>query len=368
MASPFGSFTLNRYPLHPDQTLLAWCSADTLLLEEVWRRQVPGAGTLVINDAYGALSVALCPQALWTDSKLSALALRSNEQINSTVHTPIIWSTQLPPASPQLVVMRVPKQRPFFEYQLQQLARALPEGAVLLAAGMDKHLSRHTAQLLERYIGPTQRCRGQRKARLFTAVRDARISALGNDIARYHCEELDAEVHSLPNVFSRERLDIGTRFLLAQFHRLPPTDNVLDLACGSGVLGLAAYKHGLARRVGFCDESAMAIASAKLNAGRIFANSATAFNFYHSDGLAEYSGEPASLILCNPPFHQEHTVNDLAGAHLLQQCAQHLPCGGHLCMVANRHLDYMPVLKRDFQQVEILAVNSKFKVVLARKY
>jgi 23S rRNA (guanine1835-N2)-methyltransferase len=371
--SPFGTFGLERYPPHPDQTLLAWCSADTLLLEEARRRQVPGEHILVVNDAYGALCVALSPRVLWTDSKLAALALQRNEQKNSRPATEVVWSTQVPVEPPRLVVMRVPKQRPYFEYQLRQLARVLPEGAVLLAGGMDKHLSPHTAQLLERYLGPTQRFPGQRKARIFSAVRDGReapeidSSGHSDSSGTYYCEVLEAELHGLANVFSREKLDIGTRFLLAQLQRLPAAESLMDLACGNGVLGLAAYKQGLAREVLFCDESAMAIASARLNAARLFEVDAQAFHYYHSDGLLDCAAERASLILCNPPFHQEHTVNELAGAHLLRQCGRYLPPGGRLCLVANRHLDYAPVLARDFTRVETIAANSKFKVMLAHK-
>jgi 16S rRNA G1207 methylase RsmC len=367
LQTPFGTFTLERYPPHPDDTLRAWCSADVLLIEEVWRRQLPGEQIVVVNDAYGALCVALAPQALWTDSRLAALALQHNAQKNSRSDTPIIWSTQAPVAAPQLVAMRIPKQRPYFEYQLRQLANVLPEGAVLLAGGMDKHLSSYTAQLLERYIGPTKRFPGQRKARLFSAVRDLREAQTSDGIARYHSEELGAELLGLANVFSRDKLDIGTRFLLSQLHKLPPAERLMDLACGNGVLGLAAYKQGLAREVLFCDESAMAIASAKQNAEQLFGRSMHAFSFCHSDGVLDCAGAPASLILCNPPFHQEHTVNELAGAHLLKQCGRYLPSGGCLCFVANRHLDYAPVLSRDFQRIETIAANSKFKVLRARK-
>jgi len=365
--SPFGDFILHRYPADHSQTLQAWCSADTLLLEAARQQLEPGKRTLVVNDAHGALCVALEPQALWTDSKLSVLALRANETLNSRRETPVIWSTCAPAGSPGVVVMRVPKQRPYFEYQLRQLAGVLPEGAILLAAGMDKHLSPHTAQLLERYIGPTQRFRGERKARLFSATRDARLPPPVDDIATYRCDPLDADLNGFPNVFSREKLDIGTRFLLAQLHRLAPAESVMDLACGNGVLGLVAYKQRLASKVVFCDESALALASAELNARRVFGEAAPAFSFHHSDGVLDCSGDPVPLILCNPPFHQEHTVNALAGAHLLRQCGHYLPRGGRLCLVANRHLDYAPALARYFGRVDTLAENSRFKVLLAHK-
>ena len=365
--TPFGTFKLPRYPARRQEPLRAWCAADSLLLEAADKLSVPGNDILVANDEHGALCVALQPAALWTDSALSAQALKNNVETNDREPTPVVWSTQTPSCAPRCVVLRIPKQMPYFEYQLARLARLMPPGATVLAAGMDKHLSPRTAQSLERHIGPTERQRGQRKARLFCATRDDRPAATDNATATYYCETLDAELRALPNVFSRDKLDIGSRFLLDYLGQLPPVTRLIDLACGNGVLGLAAVKCGLAREVVFCDESSMAIASAWLNASRLFPEQADSFVFHQGDGLLEYDGNPAELILCNPPFHLNHTVDEFAGRHLLQQCSQHLLPGGRLCLVANRHLDYLPTLKHEFRHVEKVAHNNKFTIWLAHK-
>lgn len=365
--TPYGEFNLTRYATRANEDLLAWCSADLLALEEVHHRGIHGSRIVVINDAHGALSTAMQPQALWTDSALAVLALRHNEQANSRTETPVFWSTETPTTAPDMVVIRVPKQRAFFEYQLSQLAHWLPAGTPVLAAGMDKHLSLHTAQILEHYIGPTKRHRGRRKARLFSAIRDNRPVREIIANAAYFCGALNTELQALPNVFSRDKLDIGSRFLLEHLHKVAAVETVVDLACGNGVLGLVAVKQGLAQKIIFCDESAMAIASSKANANRVFPEAAHHFQFHHGDGLASYRGDTAQLILCNPPFHQEHTVNEFAGRRLLDQCSHHLAPGGCLLLVANRHLDYYSLLRRTFATVEKCAGNTKFTILVARK-
>ena len=78
------------------------------------------------------------------------------------------------------------------------------------------------------------------------------------------------------------------------------------------------------------DESAMAIASAKLNASRLMPHSCDAISFHQDDGLTNYRGPQPHLILCNPPFHLNHTVDEYAGRRLLVQSARHLPTGGRL--------------------------------------
>ena len=54
----------------------------------------------------------------------------------------------------------------------------------------------------------------------------------------------------------------------------------MDLACGNGVLGLTAFTLGLATAVVMADESAMAVASARVNANRLFAENVHSFAFH----------------------------------------------------------------------------------------
>jgi 23S rRNA (guanine1835-N2)-methyltransferase len=171
----------------------------------------------------------------------------------------------------------------------------------------------------------------------------------------------------LPNVFSREGLDLGTRFLLEQLAQLRPVARAVDLACGNGVIGLAALQRGLASELWFCDESAQAIASARLNLETVLPEQVAQAHFHHGDGLRDWSAPAPDLILCNPPFHLQHTVDDYAGRRLLSQAAAVLAPGGQLCLVANRHLDYRRTLAQGFRQQRILAQNRKFRVYLASR-
>jgi len=363
--TPYGDFQLQRYPSRQGEPLRAWCAADLLLLEELYRRDIAGADVLAVNDEHGALCVALQARGLWTDSALSALALTQNLAANQRIDVPITWSTVTPPPDATTVVMRVPKLLPYFEYQLAQLQRYFQPGTLVLAAGMDKHLSPRVAKLLETTIGPTERHPGQRKARLFSARLEKHAPQPLQKTAHYRCDVLDCELEAMPNVFSQDKLDGGSRLLLQQLANIAPADTLLDLACGNGVLGLAAFKQGLAKKVIFADESAMALESARNNASRLFPR--VPFEFHHGDALMNYSAAAADLILCNPPFHLNHAVDEYAGRRLLSQCARHLQAGGRLCLVANQHLDYMPSLKRNFSRVETLARDRRFVVWLARR-
>lgn len=355
--SPQGSFELLRYPGRREESLQAWCAADALLLDAAQASNSAAGDTLVVNDEHGALSTALQPQAHWTDSALAAIAASANLARNHLDTVPVRWATDQPGEKLQLVVMRVPKQLPYFEYQLASLHSAMQPGATLLCGGMDKHLSPQTAQLIEKYFGPVTRHPGKRKARVFSARRGTAPARSVPATASYYSEYLDCTLISQPNVFSREALDIGSRFLIENLHQMEPGEQLADLACGNGVLGLCALRAGLGKTVSFCDESAMAIASARLNAEH--QGVLQGVHFHHGDGFKGLDRK-FDRVLCNPPFHLGHSVDDYAGRRLLQQCAQQLLPGGQLYVVANRHLDYGRSLNRYFSAVEQLAVNHKF--------
>ncbi len=369
--TPFGSFQLQRYPARKQELLRAWCGADSLLLETVARSPLPGS-ILVLNDDFGALSIPLASTGtactLWTDSALAAKAVTDNALTNGSPEPRLVWSTELPSPGATLALLRIPKQKALLEYQLAQLAQLLPPGVSLLAAGMDKHLPTGIDDLINHHIGPCERQRGRYKAHLWRALRSPEVPAgTPAPCSSYYCEPLGASLRSLPNVFSREGLDLGTRFLLEQLPKLEPVTRAIDLACGNGVIGLLALQRGLAAELWFCDESAQAVASARLNVETVLPGLAAKAHFHHGDGLRDWAGPAPELILCNPPFHLQHTVDDYAGRRLISQAAAALAPGGQLCLVANRHLDYRRALEHGFRQQRILAQNRKFRIYLASR-
>ncbi|MEP6391104.1 MAG: class I SAM-dependent methyltransferase [Halioglobus sp.] len=366
--TPFGAFRLKRYPSQPRETLQAYCSADALLLESLaeTKRVSPADDVLVVNDEHGALSIPLSAghykPTLWTDSALSHLAIINNANSCNQKDPSLVWSIDSPPSA-NVVLMRVPKLLPYFEHQLATLSSRLAPGAVVEIAGMDKHLSPRTGDIIERYLGPTTRHRGARKARRFTAIvaKDQPSTPAALLSRQYDVKAPPLTLQSLPNVFSADRLDGGSQLLLSTLAQIKPAEEVIDLACGNGVLGLAAIANGITGSLTFCDESAMAIESARRNVQHLPASGSLNIKYYHGDGLLGLTVRP-DLILCNPPFHLHHVVDEFAGQRLLRQCAKVLKPDGSLLLVANRHLKYAPLLRRHFTQVERLVEDNRFVV------
>jgi 16S rRNA (guanine1207-N2)-methyltransferase len=114
----------------------------------------------------------------------------------------------------------------------------------------------------------------------------------------------------------------------------------------------------------FVDESFMAVASAQANFYRAFGNSREA-GFQVGDGLSDFAEQSADLILCNPPFHQQHTIGDACAGQFFKQAKKVLKRDGELWIIGNRHLAYHQDLKRLFGNCTVVAGNAKFVICLA---
>lgn len=169
-----------------------------------------------------------------------------------------------------------------------------------------------------------------------------------------------AALVSLPGVFSADRLDPGTAFLLAHLPALPEAQ-ALDIGCGYGVLGIAAAQRG-AVHVTLQDVNLLAVAAAAENCAR-FNLAATV---RAADGVAAAPG-PFDLILSNPPFHAgKRTQTDAALAFLTAAAARLAP-GGQLLFVANSFLPYVKLLREQGVAAHVLADNRRYQVVRVQR-
>jgi 16S rRNA (guanine1207-N2)-methyltransferase len=324
---------------------------------------------LIENDSFGALSVALSsfkPYAV-SDSYLSQQATRLNLATNDLPEHSVrlLNSLELLEGLFDLVLIKVPKTLALLEDELIRLRPYLTASTQVMVAGMIKTLPPSVWKLLERLIGPTTTSLARKKARLIFASPDAALTVPPSPYpVSYRLENTDYVISNHANVFSRDSLDIGTRFFLQHLPVRQDACDIIDLGCGNGLVGLIAAERSPAATVHFVDESFMAVASARDNFQRAFGQQRVA-TFRVGDGLMEVEADSADLILCNPPFHQQNTVGDQVAVSMFKQSQRVLRKGGELWVIGNRHLDYHRYLSRLFGSHTVIAANSKFIVVKA---
>jgi len=373
---PWGQLALQRWPRRRNETLQAWDNADLYLLNTLAERGLPvseadeaakaGATTLVLNDQQGALALALQQAASAGgavvessgDSFMAQAAALANGEDNSLQGIRFLWPFDALGQTPDQVIMRVPKSVALLEWQLHWLSEHLPQGVPVWLAGMDKHLPRQLVSLLQRYLGNGRAEYGWKKARLFSAQTPGQVLADTGYPSKVEAGDWQLTVHA--GVFAQQQLDIGARFFLDHLPQsLAAGSRVVDLGCGNGVIGLAALQASPSAEMTFCDESWLALESARDNVSRYFPEAQC--QFHHGDGLLGLEND-FDCILLNPPFHDGHVVGDHVARRLFNQAARALAPGGELRVIGNRHLGYHKVLSRRFGSVTVLGSNAKFVV------
>lgn len=355
---------LKRYPHRKLELLQAWDAADELLLQHLETVSLEGKRILICNDSFGALSSSLIDFAptVFTDSFVSAEATRRNTEHRLN---PVNQWRELT-GKYDWVLIRVPKNMSYFEDLLAQVSAHLHPASKIICAYMVKHQAKTSFDLLEKFIGKTTTSLAQKKARLIFASfeRNAVESAFPAEV----------EIPGFPepflnhsNLFSREKIDIGSRFFL---DHLPKEEYavILDLGCANGVIGIRAKQQNPHTKVIFTDDSKMALLSAEENWKRHFPSATTnSAEFLWTNGFEDGAPNTVELVLCNPPFHQGTARGDFIAGQMFTDAKRVLIPGGRLRVIGNTHLHYPTVLRKLFGNSEVVASNAKFTIVDAFK-
>ncbi|OOV88766.1 methyltransferase [Oceanospirillum linum] len=178
-------------------------------------------------------------------------------------------------------------------------------------------------------------------------------------------ELADLRLTSLPGVFSHGRLDEGTALMLQNMPRIKPSKvrnrRVLDMGCGTGVIGLSLLKQRPELEVTFCDVSAMALEATR----RGLAANEMQGQVYASDMWSDIT-DRFDLIISNPPFHTGQKTDYELADRFIRQAKKHLKRSGELRIVANRFLKYPDIIEATFGHCERIAETGKFCIWSAK--
>jgi 16S rRNA (guanine1207-N2)-methyltransferase len=369
---PQGEFVLQRNPR--DQRLQAWDAADEYLLGYLDECRVPSrhGKLLLLNDAFGALAVALADHPLysWNDSCLAQRALADNLVANGYTATQVATNSgiDLPAMAVDCVLIKIPRSLALLEHQLYCLRDVLHHDTLILGAGMARHIHRSTLELFETILGPATTTRARKKSRLIRVERDHSLQEGRSPYPDSYELFVDRsyQISNHANLFSRDRLDPGSRLMIERMPIDPGLRRIVDLGCGNGVLGIVAAALNPPASLVFADESHMAIASARDNFHRAFGRLREA-EFRLGDCLEGLADGSADLVLVNPPFHQHHSVGDRVARNMFRDAHRVLAAGGELRVIGNRHLGYHLRLGRLFGNCTTVAANSKYVLLSATR-
>ncbi|ELY5870182.1 16S rRNA (guanine(1207)-N(2))-methyltransferase RsmC [Cronobacter sakazakii] len=250
-----------------------------------------------------------------------------------------------------------PKNKPEAQFQLMNLLSLLPVGTDVFVVGENRSGVRSAEAMLEAYC-PLNKVDSARRCGLYHG-RLEKQPAFNADGWWGEYQVDDLTIKTLPGVFSRDGLDVGSDLLLSTLS--PHTKGkVLDVGCGAGVLAAVLASHSPKVRLTLCDVSAPAVEASRATlAANGFEGEVVASNVF-----SEIKGR-FDMIISNPPFHDGMETSFEAAQTLIRSAVHHLNIGGELRIVANAFLPYPNVLDETFGNHEVLAQTGRFKVYRA---
>ena len=165
--------------------------------------------------------------------------------------------------------------------------------------------------------------------------------------------DLTISLETQAGVFSRRRFDTASR-LLAETMQIGPADEVADLGCGAGLLGIVAARLAPQGAVVLLDNRVQTVGVAKRNLRRNgVANAAVQL----SDGLRAVDRRTFDVIVSNPPLHEGGVYRTTPAERFVAAAAAHLRPRGQLFLVGPRTLPLPRLAASHFDECEVVTAD-----------
>jgi len=264
------------------------------------------------------------------------------------------------------VIINLPRQKALLNMMLDCAANLLAKDGILWLAGENRAGIKSADKQMKLHFGRIRKLDNARHCTLLEA--DTRLSQDFFDPRAYrnhwdlNCDDSGITVISYPGVFAHGRLDDGTALMLQALKTMILDGDVLDFACGAGVIGACIATQNPNTSITLLDTSALALRACSETLEANHLNGLV----LASDGLSEVSGS-FDYVVSNPPIHAGARTDNRLGLRLLELIHEHIRPGGKLILVANVHLPYENWLSTRFKRFGELAANDNYKVIVATR-
>jgi len=252
------------------------------------------------------------------------------------------------------VVVQMPRAKALARELLVQAWQSCAPGGLIMVDGQKTEGIDGIAKELKvrlGHVGSFAKAHGK----LIWAERSDDAAAL-DGLAPAWCAAPEGFV-TAPGVFSADRVDAGSRLLLANLPALK--GRVADLGAGWGYLSAHILKSDAVATLELIEADHAALDCARRNVCDARAT-------FHWADATVFKGGPYDTVVMNPPFHVTRAAEPDLGVAFIQSAACGLHGSGALWLVANRQLPYEGALDKAFRRVEMVTSNATFKVIHAR--
>ena len=269
------------------------------------------------------------------------------------------------------MLLRLPRGLDALDEIAEAIARFAAPDVRVVAGGRLKHMTPAQNEVLLRHFGRVDVSLARQKSRVLLATEPRQRAADGAPATpswprRSHDDALDlrSSLTRPPSPGHPSTWGHGCCWVIwVRPLRMPR--RVIDLGCGTGVLGTVLALRRPDLRVLATDQSSAAVASARETA--VANGVGDRVTVVRDDGLSRQGDASAEFIVLNPPFHIGATVHTGLAHKLFADAGRVLAPGGELWTVWNTHLGYRSALTRLVGPTRQVARNDKFTVTVSTR-
>lgn len=361
---------LQRYPLIKHDNFQAWDSADEYVINYVKDSFDNLNKVLIIEDDFGAIGLAIKANNIFfvNDSVLSRKGILENFRNNQSDISRIDFISPYCdfPKEIDLIIIKIPKVNRYLEFLLNKLNCFYSKDIQLIATSKVKYLNSSIYKFCQTYLTDFQYSLSWKKSKIITG----KLSGFyANKNFINNLNDYQLKLVNYPNLFSSEKIDIGTRFLLDNIEKIDFVDQIskiIDVGSANGILGLTFHSYFKDSNLWLTDITYSAFESAQATIKMSNLDSKN-ISLIIDNSLDSFDSEFADLIVLNPPFHDKHKVSIQNSKQIFRDCRRVLRHGGQLIIIANQHLGYHIHLAEEFSEVKMVHKSMKFIILSAIK-
>ena len=317
----------------------------------------PGATAIALWAARGGAAV-----TCWTENAAEGHSLEASFAHNRLPAAQCFVQADfagLEPATCEAAFLHLPRGREIQEEALRLAAAMLRPGGRLVFAGATHEGVKSALQQARAIFGQAGivvRKGGYHAGLARRPDGDFPLPTIGRTERAIVVDGVATRLVSYTGAFAPDRLDDGAAALIAGM-QTPSGARVLDLGCGTGLVGLAALRRGA--HVTLTDVSARAVLSTQET---LTANGFSDIPVAHACGAATIETATCDVVVTNPPFHQGHGQHFETAQFFIEEATRVLKAGGRLYLVANAFLSYELWLRAHFGKVQQVWNGRRFRV------
>jgi len=233
------------------------------------------------------------------------------------------------------------------------------DGEILIAGKKTSGINRYQNHL-KSFSGESEKLIQNRKQRVYRYIRKGEFEPENIDIEtsfKVKVDQIELEFTACEGLFSPKSLDDGSRLLIEDIE-VDEGDEVLDLACGYGIVGIFMQKlHG--GKIFMTDDNRIATHFCRKNAEETNVEC----KVKNRDCLDGFPSKKFDAIVSNPPTHQGEEVTD----EMFSESHRALKDGGSLYLVYNQNMRFEEKLSNIFSEAEKLEKADNYVVLEAIK-